>query len=68
MRLFVKACGAALFLGLILGLMGAISGCDAAGGRTEYRTVALANQSDRRICTQHSVCTSPFLLQEGSFS
>ena len=39
MRLFRNTCGAILSLGLILGLTGALSGCDSAGGKTEYKPI-----------------------------
>ena len=39
MRLFRNTSGAILGLGLILGLAGALSGCDSAGGKTEYKPV-----------------------------
>ena len=39
MRMFRNTCGAILGLGLILGLAGALSGCDAARGTTEYKPI-----------------------------
>jgi len=40
MRLASKLCGATVSLGLAIGLMGFVSGCDASGGqKTEYKPI-----------------------------
>jgi hypothetical protein len=40
MRLASKICGATVSLGLAIGLMGVMSGCDASGGqKTEYKPI-----------------------------